>query len=98
MTMIERDEETGSLMLRNLRRQTIAALYEAKALMGLPVCQLVDEIVWHWIEGHLSMPQTRLNHGHENTDRLTLRRVRRQTIDALYDLKALTGLPIYRLV
>ncbi len=44
------------------------------------------------------MPQTRLNHGHENTDRLTLRRVRRQTIDALYELKARTGLPIYRLV
>ena len=97
--MTYRDEETyGCLMLRDVRRQTIDALYEAKALMGLPICQLVDEIVWWRVKEHLSMPQTRLSHGHNDTDRLTLRRVRRRTIEALYELKARTGLPIYRLV
>jgi hypothetical protein len=35
--MTYRDEETCSLMLRSVRRQTIDALYEAKALMGLPM-------------------------------------------------------------
>lgn len=96
--MTYRDEETCSLMLRSVRRRTIDALYEAKALMGLPICQLVDEIVWWRVKGHVSTPQTRLNDGHDDTDRLTLRSVRRRTIDALYELKARTGLPIYRLV
>ena len=96
--MTARGEENCCLMLRNVRRWTIDALYEAKALMGLPVCELVDEIVWCRVKEHVSMPQTRLNHGHDDTDRLTLRRVSRQTIDALYELKARTGLPIYRLV
>ena len=97
--MTYRDEETyNCLMLRGVRRQTIDALYEAKALMALPICQLVDEIVWCRVKEYLSMPQTRLNHGYDDTDRLTLRRVRRRTIDALYELKARTGLPIYLLV
>ena len=96
--MTDRDEETSSLMLRSVRWQTIAALYEAKTLTGLPICQLVDEIVWCRVKEDLSVPQTRLNRGHDDTDRLTLRRVRRQTIDALYALKAHTGLPISRLV
>jgi hypothetical protein len=44
------------------------------------------------------MPEMRLNHGRDNTGRLTLRRVHRRTIEALYELKARTGLPIYLLV
>ncbi|MFI5001529.1 MAG: hypothetical protein ACHQK9_16750, partial [Reyranellales bacterium] len=96
--MFRNNEETCSLTLRSVRRQTIDALYEGKALTGLPICQLVDEIVWRRVKDHPSMPQTRPDYLHENTCSLTLRRVRRQTIDALYELKALTGLPICRLV
>jgi hypothetical protein len=38
------------LTLRSVRRQTIAALYEAKALKDKPICRLVDEIVTDYFE------------------------------------------------
>ena len=60
--------------------------------MGLPICQLVDEIVWWRVKGSREYAaDARLNDGHDDTDRLTLRGVRRRTIDALYELKARTG-------
>jgi|HubBroStandDraft_6_1064221.scaffolds.fasta_scaffold167841_2 hypothetical protein len=96
--MFENDEDTCSLTLRHVRWQTIDALYEAKALTGLPICHLVDEIVWRWVKEQPSMLQTRLDHVHEDTGSLTLRSVRRRTVDALYEAKALTGKPICRLV
>jgi hypothetical protein len=57
--MIKRDEETYSLTLRSVRRPTIEALYELKALRGVPICRLVDEIVRDWVEKHPSMLQMR---------------------------------------
>ena len=48
--MTDRDEETCSLTLRSVRRQTIEALYELKALKGKPICRLVDEIVTGYFE------------------------------------------------
>ena len=83
--MFENDEDTCSLTLRHVRWQTIDALYEAKALTGLPICHLVDEIVWRWVKEQPSMLQTRLDHVHEDTGSLTLRSVRRRTVDALYE-------------
>jgi hypothetical protein len=48
--MTDRDEETCSLTLRSVRRQTIDALYELKALKDKPICRLVDEIVTDYFE------------------------------------------------
>jgi hypothetical protein len=48
--MIERDEETYSLTLRSVRRPTIDALYELKALKDKPICRLIDEIVTDYFE------------------------------------------------
>ena len=53
--MTYRDEETGSLTLRNVRRQTIDVLYELKALKDKPICRLVDEIVTNYFEKDLSL-------------------------------------------
>jgi hypothetical protein len=53
--MIERDEETCSLTLRSVRRPTIDALYELKALKDQPICRLVDEIVTDYFEKDPSM-------------------------------------------
>lgn len=53
--MIERDEETCSLTLRSVRRQTKDALYELKALKDKPICRLVDEIVTNYFEKDPSM-------------------------------------------
>ena len=51
--MIERDEETYSLTLRSVRRATIDALYERKALTGKPVCRLADEIITAYFENEV---------------------------------------------
>ena len=48
--MTDRDEEICSLTLRSVRRQTIEALYELRALKGKPICRLVDEIVTGYFE------------------------------------------------
>lgn len=48
--MTDRDEETCSLTLRTVSRQTIDALYELKALKDRPICRLVDEIVTDYFE------------------------------------------------
>jgi hypothetical protein len=48
--MTNRDEETCSLTLRSVSRQTIDALYELKALRDKPICRLVDEIVTDYFE------------------------------------------------
>jgi hypothetical protein len=57
--MTDRDEETYSLTLRRVRRRTIDALYELKALKGQPICRLVDEIVTEYVENDPSMLQLR---------------------------------------
>jgi hypothetical protein len=57
--MIERDEETYSLTLRSVRRPTIDALYELKALKGKPICRLIDEIVTDYFEKDPSMLEMR---------------------------------------
>ena len=57
--MTYRDEETYSLTLRSVRRPTIDALYELKALKGQPICRLVDEIVTKYVENDPSMLQLR---------------------------------------
>ena len=48
--MTDRDEDTCSLTLRSVSRQTIDALYELKALRDKPICRLVDEIVTDYFE------------------------------------------------
>jgi hypothetical protein len=48
--MTDRDEDTYSLTLRSVSRQTIDALYELKALRDKPICRLVDEIVTDYFE------------------------------------------------
>ena len=48
--MTDRDEDTCSLTLRSVSRQTIEALYELRALKGKPICRLVDEIVTGYFE------------------------------------------------
>lgn len=48
--MTDRDEDTCSLTLRSMSRQTIDALYELKALRDKPICRLVDEIVTDYFE------------------------------------------------
>ena len=48
--MADKDEETCSLTLRSVSRQTIDALYELKALRDKPICRLVDEIVTDYFE------------------------------------------------
>lgn len=48
--MTDRDEETCSLTLRSVSRQTIDALYELKALKDKPICRLIDEIVTDYFE------------------------------------------------
>ena len=53
--MTDRDEETCSLTLRSVRRQTIDALYELKALKDKPICRLVDEIVTDYFENDPSL-------------------------------------------
>ena len=53
--MTDRAEETCSLTLRSVRRPTIDALYELKALKDKPICRLVDEIVTDYIEKDPSM-------------------------------------------
>jgi len=58
--MVKRNKDTRSLNLRSVRRKTAAALYEAKALTGKPICHLVDLMVVYWIENHPSMLQMRL--------------------------------------
>jgi hypothetical protein len=57
--MTYRDEETYSLTLRSVRRPTIDALYELKALKGQPICRLVDEILTDYFENDPSMLQLR---------------------------------------
>ena len=51
--MSENDEDTGSLTLRRVRLKTIDELYEAKYLTGLPLCQLVDDIVYLGIDEYV---------------------------------------------
>ena len=53
--MTYRDEETYSLTLRSVRRPTIDALYELKALKGQPICHLVDDILTNCFENDPSM-------------------------------------------
>jgi len=53
--MTDRDEETCSLTLRSVRRQTIDALYELKALKAKTICRLVDEIVTDYFEKNPSL-------------------------------------------
>ena len=48
--MTDRDEDTCSLTLRSVSRQTIDALYELKALRDKPIWRLVDEIVTDYFE------------------------------------------------
>ena len=48
--MTDRDEDSCSLTLRSVSRQTIDALYELKALRDKPICRLVDEIVTDYFE------------------------------------------------
>ena len=48
--MTDRDEDTCSLKLRSVSRQTIDALYQLKALRDKPICRLVDEIVTDYFE------------------------------------------------
>ena len=48
--MTDRGEDTCSLTLRSVSRQTIDALYELKALRDKPICRLVDEIVTDYFE------------------------------------------------
>jgi hypothetical protein len=57
--MTYRDEETYSLTLRRVRRPTIDALYELKALKGQPICRLVDDILTNCFENDPSMLQLR---------------------------------------
>lgn len=95
--MFENDEDTCSLTLRSVRRSTIEALREARTLTGSPMYHLVDQIVWRG-KDHLSMMQVPLDDVCEDTCSLTLRHVRRSTVEALYAAKAATGLPICRLV
>jgi hypothetical protein len=57
--MTYRDEETYSLTLRSVRRRTIDALYELKALKGQPICRLVDDILTNYFENDPSMLQLR---------------------------------------
>ena len=57
--MTYRDEETYSLTLRSVRRRTIDALYELKALKGQPICRLVDDILTNCFENDPSMLQLR---------------------------------------
>jgi hypothetical protein len=58
--MIGREEETYSLTLRSVRRATIDALYERKALTGKPVCRLADEIITAYFENDPSTLELRL--------------------------------------
>ena len=57
--MVTRNEETGSLTLRSIRKETIDALYECKALDRRPICRLVDEIVSDWVEKNPRILQRR---------------------------------------
>ena len=57
--MTYRDKETYSLTLRSVRRPTIVALYELKALKGQPICRLVDEIVMEHFKNDPSILQLR---------------------------------------
>jgi hypothetical protein len=53
--MTEKNEETFSLNLRSMRRQTIAALYALKEYRNLPICRLVDEIVTEYVDNEPDM-------------------------------------------
>ncbi len=61
--MTDRDEDTCSLTLRSVSRQTIDALYELKALRDKPVCRLVDEIVTDYFEKDPSLLAMRQEEG-----------------------------------
>lgn len=58
--MFDKDYETYCMTLRGLRCETADALYELKTLRGLPLYQLVDEIVAYYVQHHPSMLQQRL--------------------------------------
>ena len=106
--MTYRNEETDTLTLRSISLPTRDVLYEYKTLKGKPICQLVDEIVTDYVENHPSRLQLRQRAvrrlvqeyaaGTHETCKLTLRSVRRSTIEALCKYKTLTGKPIYQLV
>lgn len=48
--MTVRDEDTCSLTLRSVSRQTVDALYALKALRDKPICRLADEIFTEYFE------------------------------------------------
>jgi hypothetical protein len=60
MDMFEKDYETYCMTLRGLRCETADVLYGLKTLRGLPLYQLVDEIVAYYVQHHPSMLQQRL--------------------------------------
>ncbi len=58
--MFEKEDETYCMTLRGLRFETANALYELKTLTGLPLYQLVDQIVTYYVLNHPSMLQQAL--------------------------------------
>ncbi|MEI8153512.1 MAG: hypothetical protein WCG92_18250 [Hyphomicrobiales bacterium] len=61
--MTDRNEDTCSLTLRSVSRQTIDTLYELKTLRGKPICRLIDEIVTNYYEKDPSLLAMRQDEG-----------------------------------
>ena len=57
---MSKNEDTCSLTLRSIWRQTSAVLYELKRLTRLPIYELINQIVAYYVENHPSMLQMRL--------------------------------------
>ena len=57
---MSKNEGTCSLTLRRVWRRTSAVLYELKMLTGLPIYELINQMVVFYVENHPSMLQLRL--------------------------------------